>query len=72
MTEAVAAIVSWAFDDSSLFRIGAVCDVDNRRSARVLEKTGFCREGVLRQWALHPNLSPVPRDCFSYGKTRNT
>jgi RimJ/RimL family protein N-acetyltransferase len=72
MPEAVSAVVDWAFTQPSVFRIGALCDIDNERSARLLEKTGFEREGVLRSWAVHPNISATPRDCYSYSKIRNT
>lgn len=71
MAEAAAAVVEWTFSDPSISRVDAICDVENERSVRVLEKLGFCREGILRQWALHPIISPIPRDCFSYVKTRN-
>jgi ribosomal-protein-alanine N-acetyltransferase len=54
----------------AVFRIGAVCDVDNIGSARVMEKAGLVREGVLRRWLVHPNISDEPRDCFSYARTR--
>ncbi len=72
MTEAVAAIVRWAFSDPSIFRVWAVCDVENRASARVLEKAGFLCEGVLKQWSLQPNVSAIPRDCYSYAQTRQS
>jgi len=49
-----------------VIRIGAVCDVENIGSARVLEKSGFVREGLLRRWLIHPNISDEPRDCYSY------
>ncbi len=71
MTEALQAVVQWAFAEPSVFRVWAVCDTENSASARVLEKAGLRREGILRQWALHPNLSAVPRDCYSYARTRN-
>jgi ribosomal-protein-alanine N-acetyltransferase len=61
----------WAFSEPSVFRVGAVCDIDNQRSARLLEKAGFEREGVLRSWAVHPNISATPRDCYFYSKIRN-
>ena len=70
MTEAISAVVRWAFSDPSVFRVWAVCDLENRPSARVLEKTGFEREGVLKKWSLHPNVSDVPRDCYCYAQTR--
>ena len=54
----------------AIWRLGAVCDIDNRASARVMEKAGMQREGILRRWMLHPNISAEPRDCFSYATTR--
>jgi len=40
-------------------------------SARVLEKLGMSREGVLRRWIIHPNISAEPRDCYVYAKVRS-
>jgi RimJ/RimL family protein N-acetyltransferase len=71
MNEALSAIVEWAFSVPSVFRVWAVCDLENNASARLLEKNGFRQEGVLRRWSLHPNVSDLPRDCYSYAKTRN-
>jgi len=48
----------------------AVCDVENIASARVMEKAGLSREGVLRRWLVHPNLGPEPRDCYGYARVR--
>ncbi|HEX3624936.1 MAG TPA: GNAT family N-acetyltransferase [Verrucomicrobiae bacterium] len=71
MTEAVQAVVEWAFTQPSVFRVWAVCDVENGASARVLEKAGFEREGILKSWAIHPNVSPKPRDCYAYARIRS-
>jgi [ribosomal protein S5]-alanine N-acetyltransferase len=70
MAEALTAVVEWAFSIPSIFRVWAVCDVENHASARLLERNGFCREGVLKKWSIHPNVSDIPRDCFCYAKTR--
>jgi RimJ/RimL family protein N-acetyltransferase len=70
MTEALTATVAWALGQPDIWRIGGVCDVENQASARVMEKSGLVREGVLRRWILHPNLSADPRDCFSYARIR--
>ena len=70
MTEARAEVAGWALRQPSVFRIGAVCDVENIGSARVLEKCGFIREGVLRRWLMHPNIGGEPRDCYSYARVR--
>ena len=70
MTEALSEVAAWALGQPAIFRIGAVCDVDNIGSARVLEKSGFVREGVLQRWLVHPNISDEPRDCYSYASVR--
>ena len=70
MTEAARAVVDWALRQPSVFRVSACCDVDNIGSARVMEKAGLVREGLLRRWLVHPNVSPEPRDCFLYAKVR--
>jgi len=66
MTEAAQPVVELALQQSEIFRLWAVCDVDNLASARVLEKLGMSREGRLRRWIMHPNISAEPRDCWCY------
>ena len=70
MTEAARAIVDLSFTDPEVRRVWAVCDIDNRASARVLEKIGFEQEGVLRRWITHPNVGPEPRDALCYSRVR--
>jgi [ribosomal protein S5]-alanine N-acetyltransferase len=70
MTEALSEVARWAMRQHGIWRIGAVCDVENRASARVMEKAGLTREGILSRWLVHPNISGEPRDCFSYALTR--
>jgi RimJ/RimL family protein N-acetyltransferase len=48
-TEATRALLALAFGPLGLHRVWATCDVENRASARVLEKVGMRREGLLRQ-----------------------
>jgi [ribosomal protein S5]-alanine N-acetyltransferase len=51
-------------------RLYAHCHVEHTASARVLERGGFEREGILRKYALFPNLPGAgPQDVFSYSKT---
>jgi RimJ/RimL family protein N-acetyltransferase len=71
MPEAAAAVVDLAFGDPAVYRVWAVCDVDNHASARVLEKIGMAREGVLRRWIVHPNVSTSPRDAYCYARVRS-
>ena len=47
-------------------RLQALCHAEHRASARVLEKAGFSREGILREHSEFPNLGPGPRDVLSY------
>ena len=70
MTEAGRAIVQAAFLDPALFRLWALCDVENPGSARVLGKLGMVLEGTLRRRVVHPNISPEPRDSLLYALVR--
>ncbi len=70
MTEALTQVVRWGLSQPSIFRIGAFCDVDNIASARVMEKAGLAREGLLRRYLVHPAISKEPRDCYSYAAVR--
>lgn len=71
MSEAVRAVVDWAFTSPAVRRVWATCDVDNVASARVLEKAGLTREGILQHWIIHPQISETPRDCFCYATSRS-
>lgn len=68
MTEAASAVVAWAGQLDGVHRVWATCDAENVGSARVLEKAGLAREGVLRCYAIKPNLGPLPRDAFIYSR----
>ena len=66
MTEAVKAVIEWAQRRGGIYRVWAVCDIDNIASARVMEKSGMRREGILKRWSIHPNISAEPRDSYCY------
>lgn len=70
MREAVNAVAEWFLARPDVFRVWATCDVDNTRSARVLERCGFQLEGTLRRWDHHPNVSADPRDALCFSRTR--
>lgn len=70
MSEAASALVDQALAQPDIFRVDAVCDVDNPASARVLEKIGMQREGRLGRYIVHPNVSPEPRDVWLYARVR--
>jgi RimJ/RimL family protein N-acetyltransferase len=65
-TEALGALVALA-PQLGLRRLYALCHTSHRPSWRVLEKSGFQREGVLRRAYEFPNLAPgEPQDVFCY------
>lgn len=68
--EIVGTLCDWCWSQPPIFRVYAWCDVENLASIRTLEKAGFVREGVLRRWAMHPNLSSEPRDVWSFAKIK--
>jgi RimJ/RimL family protein N-acetyltransferase len=64
MTEAVGALVRYAFNELKLHRLEADIDPRNTASARSLEKLGFVREGLLRErWLVAGEVS----DSALYG-----
>jgi RimJ/RimL family protein N-acetyltransferase len=69
-TEASAAFVAAVMCEPTIWRVQAFCDVENRASARVLEKVGLTFEGTLRRYMVLPNLSDAPRDMHCYAKVR--
>lgn len=70
MPEALEMVCSAAFEDPRIARIQALCDEENARSARVMEKVGMKYEGRLRSYGHHPNKSEQPRDCLMYSLIR--
>jgi RimJ/RimL family protein N-acetyltransferase len=68
MTEAAQAAVDCGFDALNLHRIEAEIDPRNTASARVLERLGFIKEGLLRErWIIDGEIS----DGAIYGLLRS-
>ena len=65
-TEAAKIVVGWALEQETIYRVWAICDLENVASARVMEKAGMQKEGILRRFTVHPNISNEPRDCYCY------
>ena len=51
-----------------MYRISAICHVDNIRSARVLERAGLSFEGRLVRHTVFPNISTEPQDVLQFAK----
>ena len=66
-TEAVRAMVQWAYDTLDLNRVEAELDTRNAASAKVLEKLGFEREGLRREDCI---VSGEVSDSWIYGLLR--
>jgi RimJ/RimL family protein N-acetyltransferase len=66
-TRAVTAASEWAFDNYKVVRIFATAFSRNVASVRVLEKSGFEREGILRRSAIKKG---VILDQILYAKVR--
>jgi ribosomal-protein-alanine N-acetyltransferase len=70
MPKAASAVIDWAFQQPSIYRVCATTDLENVASQRVLEKVGMLREGILRKYIVHPNISDIPRDSYIYAITK--
>ncbi|HXC49506.1 MAG TPA: GNAT family N-acetyltransferase [Candidatus Limnocylindrales bacterium] len=68
-TEAVRAVARLA-QASGVLRLYAVCHAHHFAAVRVLERSGFLREGVMRRYRIFPNLhDPTPQDVGLYART---
>ncbi|WP_404451525.1 GNAT family N-acetyltransferase [Virgibacillus necropolis] len=56
-TEAIEAVLNYAFHNLGLFRMGAVTFPDNVSSNNLLEKIGFTKEGILRGYLYQDSQS---------------
>jgi len=59
-----------AFADPAVHRVWANVDCENLRSITLLEAVGMEREGRMRKYIIHPNVSAEPRDVYAYAKVR--
>lgn len=71
-TRAVEALVERLEAQPGISRIWATCALDNPASTRVLEKCGFEREGILKNWVVYPALGDRATDNYSYVKVSQT
>jgi RimJ/RimL family protein N-acetyltransferase len=69
-TEAAGAFVDAVMAEPEIWRIQAFCDLENRASARVLQKIGLAHEGTLRRYLVLPNLGDTPRDVHCFAKVK--
>jgi ribosomal-protein-alanine N-acetyltransferase len=65
MTAAVRALVPFAFNSLRLHRLEAACIPSNTGSIKLLEKTGFVREGYAREYLC---INGVWQDHLLYGR----
>ena len=65
MTGAVRALVPFAFGSLRLHRLEAACIPSNAASIRLLEKTGFVREGYAREYLASTGCGRIT--CCSRG-----
>jgi len=67
MTLAVRTVLTWAFINAAFNRVHAVVMTSNLPSVALLEKCGFTREGILRQYRLAHGM---PQDFYMYSLLR--
>jgi ribosomal-protein-alanine N-acetyltransferase len=68
MRQAVAAVLQWTYRQDRVDRVHAFVRVDNKRSERLLERSGFVREGCLRNYRVCRGQS---YDFYIYGLLRS-
>jgi len=68
MTAAVRALMSFAFGALRLHRVEAACIPSNAASVRLLEKTGFTREGYAREYLC---INGIWQDHLLYARLKD-
>ena len=68
MTAAVRALIPYSFSTLRLHRLEAACIPDNVASVRLLEKTGFKREGYARGYLC---INGVWQDHLLYARLKD-
>ncbi|CAN5492331.1 GNAT family N-acetyltransferase [soil metagenome] len=66
-SDAVRLVSGWTMESFDVERIGLLVYVGNEASARVAEKAGYRREGILRRYAVQRG---VARDCIVFSLVR--
>ncbi|MCR9175834.1 MAG: GNAT family N-acetyltransferase [Alphaproteobacteria bacterium] len=70
-SRALSALADLVLDQPDIWRVQAHCAVENPASARVMEKAGMSREGLLRRYVINPNVALTPTDAYLYAKVRD-
>jgi RimJ/RimL family protein N-acetyltransferase len=68
MGEVVDLLIAEMESDPKVYRISAICHVDNMRSARVLQRAGLAFEGRMVRHTVFPNISSEPQDVLQFAK----
>jgi [ribosomal protein S5]-alanine N-acetyltransferase len=68
MTAAVRAVITFAFNSLRLHRLEAACIPTNNASIKLLEKTGFVREGYARDYLC---INGIWQDHLLYGRLKD-
>lgn len=70
MREAVALVLVHALEQPSVWRVDALCDVENQASRAVMEGVGMRNEGRMNCVLRLPNAGEAPRDAWLYSLTK--
>ncbi|WP_299563609.1 GNAT family N-acetyltransferase [uncultured Mycolicibacterium sp.] len=68
MTEAVRMMIDVAARDPRVYRIAAICHVDNGASAALLRRCGLRLEGRLARHTVFPAIGPEPLDVLLFAR----
>lgn len=65
-TELCLAVVNKLSLDKLITKIWTYPHIENRASIKVLEKCGFEKKRILKNWLVFPNLSDAKQDCLEF------
>lgn len=70
-TEAFKKMVEFLFNETDVNKVRSFCDIENKASAKVMEKAGLKYSKTLKSAVVHPSISLAPRDALYYELVRS-
>ena len=71
-SEACETAANWLLEQDYIQKVWTAVDTDHAATQRVLEKAGFVKEGLLKNWAVLPAFGEEARDAVAYSKIKRS
>jgi RimJ/RimL family protein N-acetyltransferase len=69
-SEACDLATAWLLEQSGIEQVQTAVDIEHFATRRVLEKSGFRKKEILKNWLVLPAFGPASRDAILYQKNK--